>query len=98
VLFDVAVHMGTLMAILVVFRQAIKGILTGFLSEEGRKIALIIVGSVPIGISGLFLESRAEEIFSSGGVAGAMLSITGMMLWSTRYVKKGDRGHEETGI
>ena len=98
VLFDVAVHMGTLMAILVVFRQAIKGILTGFLSEEGRKVALIIVGSVPIGISGLFLESRAEEIFSSGGVAGAMLSITGMMLWSTRYVKRGDRGPEETGV
>ena len=98
VLFDVAVHMGTLMAILVVFRQAIKGILTGFFREEGRKkVALIILGSVPIGISGLFLEPRAEEIFSSGGVTATMLSITGMMLWSTRYVKEGRRGPEGTG-
>jgi undecaprenyl-diphosphatase len=51
-LFDVALHVGTLFVILIYFRRDVKGVLTAlwhrdFKSANGKLIVPIIIGSIP---------------------------------------------------
>ena len=69
-LFDVTLHVGTLIVILLFFRKDIKLILEALVkgegtSENGKMISLIIVGTVPTALAGLVLSSTIEVYFSS---------------------------------
>ncbi len=55
-----------------------------------RLLFLIIVGSVPTAIIGLFLKQYVDALFDSINFVGTMLIITGTFLWLTRGVKIGD--------
>jgi len=79
--FDVAVHFGTFLAILLAFKDELKGILRDPL---GRKTRLIVVGTVPAAVAGLLVHWRAREIFESAPLAAFMLLLTGGYLWSSR--------------
>ncbi len=98
--FDVSVHVGTLFAVLIVFRQDLYQIMLALWHElllrlkgddlrtdshqdSMKLMTFIIVGSVPTGLIGLGLK-HAEHVFSSLPLVGAMLLITGMILWATR--------------
>ena len=101
-LFDISVHMGTLVAVLVVFyRDLVAFVKTLFQlpslsrsaggfgkllkdNTEVRLMAMIIVGSVPTAILGLFFAGAAERIFSSVTLVGITLMITGTFLWFTK--------------
>lgn len=81
--FDIAVHVGTLFAVLIVYRYEIIEILTGpfkggvyhsklFKKDLGRKDylniwGLFIVAIIPAGLAGLFLKDYIEEMFHSSG-------------------------------
>jgi len=57
-------------------------------SDPDVKMAvLIVVGCVPTAIIGLCFNHLAERIFSSLFIVGIMLIITGVFLWSTRWIK-----------
>ena len=57
--------------------------------DADLKLALmIIIGSVPTAIIGLLLKKASDQIFSSVPIAGAMMIITGLFLWVTRWFKK----------
>lgn len=52
------------------------------------KFALMIVaGSIPTAIIGLLIKKAEDQIFSSVFITGSMLIITGLLLWSTRWIK-----------
>jgi len=82
----VFLHGGTLMATVIYFWPDIIQLFTGFRlhSEKGiksrRYLAAIIIGSIPVGILGLFLEKRAENIFISLPLLAVMFLITGLAL------------------
>ena len=98
--FDISVHMGTLMAVLVVYRRDIGQMLTalsrfffgpepknwsGFMADENRKLAAwIVVASVPTALLGLVIKQYEEILFSSGVLVGFMLILTGLILWGSR--------------
>lgn len=94
--FDVAVHVGTLAAILFAFRREVWRVLAGLRTDESfvdglrprRLIWLGIIGTIPIVIiGGLFYESLQDEL-RSATTAGAFLLLTGFMIaaaeWRTR--------------
>lgn len=56
-----------------------------------RMIILIGVGSVPTGIIGIVFKDMAHHLFSSPVLVGAMLILTGTMLWMTRHRGKTGR-------
>ena len=57
--------------------------------DADLKLALmIIIGSVPTAIIGLLLKKASDQIFSSVSIAGAMMIITGLVLWVTHRFKK----------
>lgn len=52
-----------------------------------RLATLIITGSIPTAIIGLLFHKIADQLFSSVLIAGLMLILTGVILFSTRFVK-----------
>tara|TARA_B100000315_G_scaffold258650_1_gene311560 strand:+ start:2597 stop:3421 length:825 start_codon:yes stop_codon:yes gene_type:complete len=55
---------------------------------EAKLALMIVIGSIPTGIIGLLLSKGADKIFSSVSITGFMLLINGLLLWSTRRIKK----------
>jgi len=56
-------------------------------NETVRITALIVVGSVPTAILGLLFRKVADQIFGAVWIVGAMLLITGSLLWFTRRLQ-----------
>jgi undecaprenyl-diphosphatase len=82
--FDVALHLGTLAALLVYYRDAwlkMAASLTNGDRENRRLLVLIIVATVPGAIIGFLFEKQAETIFRSPLLIAAMLTMLGIVLW-----------------
>jgi len=73
---NIVLHMGTLGAILVVYRKRILKLLT----EDRRIIVLLIVGTIPTVIIGFGLKIFCEDVLGTPMVAGWMFLVTGLML------------------
>jgi undecaprenyl-diphosphatase len=81
--FDAAIHLGTLAAVLIYFRTLITGLIVSWLqsikarrwnlTRDSKLAWLLILGTIPAGIAGYFLESTAEDAFRDPLLVGAML-------------------------
>jgi len=100
IFFDVMLHLGTLLAVVVYFRTDIREIIQGIGAtikgrkgkREGAKLFLwIVVATIPTGLIGLFLKDWFETLFSKPKLVGVMLLVTGLVLWLTRFTKKEGR-------
>jgi len=78
---DVALHLGTLGAVLLVFRRDLWAVLVRARSGERRELALLVLGSVPAAVVGLGLADWVEGLFSSTRAAAAGLLVTALFLW-----------------
>ena len=88
--FDVALHFGTLLAVLWYFRmewltliRAAWGILTSGRIEtpEKRRVIYLILATIPGAIGGLLLQSKAESAFRSPELIAIALIVMGIVLW-----------------
>ncbi len=90
--FEVAVHAGTLLSVLVYFRKKILSIMRELISGmgDGRRLALyIIVGTIPAGVFGLFLKDRIEIFINNTTIVGFALCFTAILLFvGERYAKE----------
>ncbi len=76
---NIVLHLGTLLAIVVVYWKKILFILR----EERRMIPLILVGSVPTAIIGIFIEKMLGEYLNFPLFTGFMFLVTGgLLLWA----------------
>ncbi len=93
ILFDVLLHVGTLMVTLLFFRKDVKNILVAlskrdFKTESGKLIPLIIVGAVPTALIGVVFGDAIEAFFSDLlPIAGAFV-ICGFVLYSSKIGKE----------
>lgn len=76
--FDAALHLGTLVAILVYFRRTFWNILRG--RERGLLLALIL-GTFPGAVAGLFGQSWVNAHARSTTVVGILFLLTALLLW-----------------
>jgi undecaprenyl-diphosphatase len=98
--FEVFLHFGTFLSVVIVFRRTIKSMLEAVWlkaksiftgekvsnKEEGwRLFWLILLGSIPAGIIGLLFEDYVELCFSSVTLVSLMLLITGTVLFFTQF-------------
>jgi undecaprenyl-diphosphatase len=102
--FDVACHVGTLLAVVVFFRRdlanmarAVPRAFTARPGTDGRRIWLIAVGTVPVVIvGGLIWNDAIKEATRTPMVAAVMLILgAGLLLAVERF---GTRGADEEGI
>ena len=87
IVFEVAVHVATLLSIFVAYRTRVWELGKGALARDPnalRYLALIVLASVPAGLVGVLAEDQVEALFESPVVPGVGLLITGALLWSTR--------------
>ena len=93
--FDVALHVGTLVAVLWYFRaEWVKLTQSAFAllrtrradTEEKQRVLFIIVATIPAAIAGLLLEDYAESTFRSPTLVAMSLIVMGIVLWAAdRY-------------
>ena len=88
--FDVALHFGTLLAVIWYFRnewgQLIKAawgiVATRQLdTPEKRRVIYLIIATIPGGIGGYLLQSRAESAFRNPQLIAIALIVMGLVLW-----------------
>jgi len=87
ILFEVAVHVGTLFAILLFFRARVAALVSGVLRgtpEAWRYVGKLAVATLPAVPVGLFLEHRVEALFDIPWVVGVALLGTSAILLTTR--------------
>lgn len=97
VLFDVILHAGTLMVILVFFRKEISKILSAFSrldfkTEHGRMVPLIIIGVIPTIVIGLIFGWSIESTFKNVSAIGVAFLLCGTLLYSSKFGKEKTNG------
>jgi undecaprenyl-diphosphatase len=102
--FDVAVHVGSLIAVVMYFRKDIKKMFSAWLdsvlnkqhSQDSRLAWFVVIGTLPAGIAGLLLNDFIEANMRSSLVIAASTIVFGLLLgWSD---VKGERIREQTEI
>ena len=87
--FDVAVHVGTLLAVVVYFRRPLAAMTQAWLASvtRGRHDAnsrlawCVIVGTVPVGVVGLLFSGFIEEHLRDPLFVAGTLSFFGILMW-----------------
>jgi undecaprenyl-diphosphatase len=88
--FDLALHVGTLFALLWYFRAEWVSLTKGGLTllrhgkvvdDSSRRALFIIIATIPAGIAGLLLEDLAETVFRAPIVTAVALILMGALLW-----------------
>jgi len=92
-LFNVTLHIGTLVVVVFYFRHDIKILLTAlvhldFHSEYGRFIPLIIVGSIPTGIIGILYDKYLADNYQTFLIMGITFLVGATLLYLSKYGKE----------
>ena len=100
--FDVAVHLGTLIAVVVYFWRDLLGLLRGFIqniagkpNEDGRLAINLLIASLPIVIVGLLLKSLVEGELRSAGVIATSTIVFGVVLFLADKFSSSQRSDQE---
>jgi len=92
--FEITVHLGTLMAVVAVYRQDLTKLIAGVFRRERDSLilaGLLLAGSIPAGLAGFFLADSITRAFDDPVIVSVMLLITGCILFSTRFMCGGNR-------
>lgn len=83
--FDIALHMGTLLAVVIFFWKdwirLIKAGFTDIKSKDGRLFWYIMLACIPGGIFGVLFEDKVETTFRNPLLIGIMLIVMGIVLY-----------------
>ena len=108
--FDVLVHLGTLLAVLIYFRSDIGQLLKGagaliknpkvawHDNSFSRLFVFLMIGSIPAAIAGVTLESFFSAAFKNiPGTASLLFITAAMLIWIT-HRKSGNRGLQKANL
>lgn len=98
-LFDVVLHLGTLLALVLYFYKDVERIVRGFLSSlfnwnwqnnfNQRLAWYVIIGTIPAVVAGFFLEDLIVDYARSTLVVAVMLILVGILFWlAEKYFQK----------
>ena len=104
VAFDLVLHLGTLIPVVVFYRRSILALArspftiddvpgTPWIRQPDRWLLLmVIVASVPTGIMGIAFKDLFERVFHDVTTVATALFITGIILFTTRLARKREGG------
>ncbi len=90
---NIILHLGTLLAILVFYHRRILDLL----GSDRRVIPLLIVGTLPAAVFGIFMKKNYETFLENALVAGLMLPLTGVILLLLRRIPRGEEDYQQIG-
>ena len=98
--FDVAVHAGTLIAVVTYFRKEISkmsvewlGSLKGKHTEDSKLAWAVLVGTIPVGLAGLLFKDFISGNLRTPLVIATTTIVFGLLLWLAD--KSGQRSRDE---
>jgi undecaprenyl-diphosphatase len=104
--FDVAVHVGTLLAVLLYFRRDLLPLMRGLLrwlsgdrqDAQGRLAVNLLLGTIPVGLVGLFFNKWIEAHLRSPFVIAFQMAVFGIVLWLVDRYGRRSRGELEVTV
>jgi len=106
--FNVALHMGSLIAIIYYFHRDWVRIITEFLrclsrlsfsgNPDGRMGLYLIIATIPGGLAGIFFEGQASGIFRNPLYIAFSLSFFGVLLYASDKYSKKSKSTEEMNL
>ncbi|MEM7079323.1 MAG: undecaprenyl-diphosphate phosphatase [Pseudomonadota bacterium] len=88
IVFEVAVHVATLFAIVLFYIKRVSALTVGVFTGDGdawRYVLKLALATLPAVLVALTARSFIEQQFASPVMAGCLLIVTGFIVWSTRY-------------
>jgi undecaprenyl-diphosphatase len=82
VLFDVVLHLGTLVAVIVYFKDRILKV-----SKDVKLLICIILATIPTGVIGVLFKDKFEVMFSNVKLVSISLMITGIIIFIADRIK-----------
>lgn len=87
--FDVAVHVGTLVAVAAYFRRQLLAMTRawfgslagGGMTPDARLAWCVVIGTVPVGIVGLLFSDLIEKMLRNPMFVAGTLSVFGLLMW-----------------
>jgi undecaprenyl-diphosphatase len=97
ILFDVSLHLGTLLAVIIYFRsdlmEMVKALVQRDFKNPSASLFLwVIIGCIPTAVIGLVFKDPLEGLFGSVTLVGFMLLATGIIVGLDRVIP----GHHTT--
>ncbi len=89
--FDVALHFGTLIAVLWFFRREWAQLISAAVdivktravdTTEKKRVIFLILATIPGAIGGLLLEKKAGTVFRAPALTASALIVMGVILWA----------------
>ena len=104
--FDVAVHVGTLVAVMSYFRKDIRQLIAGWFasvlkqdhSQDSRLAWMIIIGTIPVGLVGLLAGDLIEHYLRSPLVIALATIFFGLLLWYSDAIGERVKNEHEITI
>ena len=88
---DVALHLGTLVAVLLVYRTEAVGVVRELFAGRPRELLQLVVGSIPAAVVGIGLGDEIEGAFHGPRVAGLGLLVTAVVLLVGEWARRRNR-------
>ena len=85
---EVALHIGTLCAVLLVYRRDLVAILQRLLKGDAREVGLLVLGSIPVAVVGLGLKALFERLSESVLAAALGLLVTAGFLLVGEWARR----------
>jgi len=101
VLFDVLLHVGTMIAVAIYFWRDLVGLTTSLwrrdeLAKDQRvMVALLIAGSVPTAVIGLLFKDFFVGLFERPDIVCIMLLVTGTLLWVAERLRRAESSRKQ---
>ncbi|WP_366657638.1 undecaprenyl-diphosphate phosphatase [Fodinicurvata sp. EGI_FJ10296] len=107
--FDLAVHVGSLAAVLIYFRHEIAAVVvdwlrslaTGGATANARLGWAVLLGTIPVGLAGLALKDLVETTMRTPEIAAVVMAATligfGVLLGWADWRHRGDRDEYQLG-
>lgn len=102
IIFEIIVHIGTLIAVVVYFRKDIIRLISAMFcwkkdrSREVRSSQMLVfylfIATAVTGVIGILFKDKLEAVFDKLYLVGIMLLVTGSILFFSDRVKDGKRG------
>lgn len=93
--FDIALHLATLIAVLVVYRSKILEIIRNPFSKLP---VYIVIGTIPVAVFGILLKDIIESFFETGATLGTGFIFTGIILMYADSTRDRKRTTEQMNI
>ncbi len=106
--FDVALHLGTLISLIIYFYKDIYRYILAFFNSfanwdlknnlNQRMVWYILVSTIPAGIVGFFIDDLAEELFRNLWLVASMLILFGIFFIIFEKISKQEKDFEQLNL